>query len=314
MAGFGMIIGRAAEGWSEGRLSQIKAEREARLKELEEQRQDRRLTEERQFRSREAEIGRGFEAGEREKDRAATREGREDTQSFQSGEASTERKFRSGERVGDQEYQSGEKQKDREFTGSENEKTRAARREEVSTSADIVKGADGNDYVRTPDGLKPVTDTEGRPVKLASETKDKPAEVSTAEWLIQQGVAPDAASAWRMVRAARADPEKSRASIYKAWLDALTKGQLGTPDPAELEKHAREATEKTLEYLEMEDEAPAPGGGSGESKMRTQDTEEVGTAANVIPSDPAKRVVGKIYLNRKGEKARWTGKGWEVVR
>jgi hypothetical protein len=335
MRGFGMIIGSAMSGWSEGKLSQIKAERDARMKELEEARQDRRLKEEREFRSREAEIGRGFEAGEREKDRAATVAAREDTQSFQSaerkgeqdfragesdkergfrreerqsdqmfrsGEGEKDRGFRKGEREAEQGFTAGEKQKDREFQGSEKEKDRAA-------TADVMTTESGETVVRSGDKVKPLTDEKGNKVKLASATKDKPAEVSTAEWLIQQGVAKDAADAWGMVRSARADPEKSRASIYKAWLDALTKGQLGTPDPAELEKAAREATEKTLEYLESEGgtvstpQTPA--------KASPQGTDEA--PANVIPSDPAKRVVGKVYVNKSGQQARWTGNGWQPL-
>lgn len=306
MAGFGLILGGAMSGWSEGRLGEIKAEREARLKELEEARQDRRLKEEREFRSKEAAIGRTFEAGEREKDRAATREGRKEEFGFRREERIGSQEFTAGEGEKSRAYQTEEREDTQEFTGSEAEKNRAARREELSTSAEIVKGEDGTDYVRTPEGLKPVTDTEGKPVKLAAGTKDKPAEVSTAEWLIQQGVAPDAASAWRMVRAARSDPEKSRASIYKAWLDALTKGQYGTPDPAELEKAAREATEKTLEYLEQEE------GVSTGARSETQGEPE--GPANMIPADPANRVIGKIYKNKKGQMARWTGKGWELVK
>lgn len=73
MVGFGMILAGAAQGWSEGRLSQVKAEREQRLKELEEQRQDRRLTEDREFRSKEAAIGRDFEAGQADKTRQQQR-------------------------------------------------------------------------------------------------------------------------------------------------------------------------------------------------------------------------------------------------
>ena len=84
MAGMlGFLVGGAAEGWSEGRLSQIKADREARMKELEEQRTDRRALEAREFQSREAAIGReaqigenkrqeGVQAIEKQKDRDAT--------------------------------------------------------------------------------------------------------------------------------------------------------------------------------------------------------------------------------------------------
>lgn len=294
MAGFAMILGGAMSGWSDARLDEIKAEREARLQELEAQRQDRRIAEERDFRSKEAEIGRNFESGENEKTRAAARENREDSQDYQSGETDKERSFRTGEREADQDYRSGETQKERDFRLSEAEKTREA-------AGDLITGDDGTTYSRTGSKAKPLTDDQGKPIKAVSgKATDKPAEVSTAEWLVQQKVAPDAATAWKMVRSARSDPDKSRASIYKAWLDALTKGQLGSPDPAELEKQAREATEKTLQYL-GEDDAGAEGGASQDS------------GASVIPSDPAKRVVGKTYTNKNGQKAVWKGNGWEIV-
>lgn len=297
MAGFGMILGGAMSGWSDARLDEIKAEREARLQELEAQRQDRRLADEREFRSREAELGRNFEAGENEKTRAATRENREDTQKYQSGENQEERSFRREEREGGQDFESTERQKERDYRSTEADKQREA-------AGDLVTDDKGNSYSRTGSKVKPITGDDGKPVKLATtgSAASKPAEVSTAEWLVTQGVAPDAATAWKMVRSARSDPDKSRASIYKAWLDALTKGQLGTPDPAELEKQAREATEKTLQYLGDEDGAEggaAPAQDSG--------------ASSVIPSDPAKRVIGKTYTNKDGRKAIWRGNGWEPV-
>lgn len=273
MAGFAMILGGAMEGWSGARLDQIKAEREARLQELEAQRQDRRIAEDREFRSKEAEIGRSFESGENEKTRTAANEAR----------------------ASDREFTSGESQKDRDFRSGEAQKTREA-------SGDLITGEDGTTYSRTGSKASKLVDDEGKPIKAVSgKAADKPAEVSTAEWLIQQGVATDAASAWKMVRSARNDPDKSRASIYKAWLDALTKGQLGTPDAAELEKQAREATEKTLQYLD-EEPAQTPGGQGGAEGP-----------GSVIPTDPAKRVIGKVYKAPNGKIAKWTGQGWELI-
>jgi hypothetical protein len=280
MAGFGMILGGAMSGWSDARLDEIKAEREARLQELEAQRQDRRLAEERDFRSKEAEIGRNFDASQTEKSQAFT---------------------------------SSENQKERDYRSTEAGKAREA-------SGDLVTDDKGTTYSRTGSTAKPLVDDKGNPIKVASGGKaaDKPAEVSTAEWLISQGVASTPAEAWKMVRSARADPDKSRASIYKAWLDALTKGALGTPDAADLQKQAQDATEKTLQYLDQEPSDAGAGsqGGSGASKAatpRTQDTEDVVTPANVIPSDPAKRVINKVYINKNGQMARWKGNGWEPV-
>ncbi|TPN11738.1 hypothetical protein [Mesorhizobium sp. B2-1-2] len=296
MAGFAMILGGAMSGWSDARLDEIKSEREARLQELEAQRQDKRLADERSFRSQEAEIGRQhdtsmqdrsekFQAGQNDLTRSAARENREDTQSYEAGQSDIDRTYRSGE-----------SQKERDFRLSEAQKTRDA-------SGDLITDDQGNSYSRTGAKATPVVDDKGNPVKVASGGKaaDKPAEVSTAEWLIQQGVATSPADAWKMVRSARSDPDKSRASIYKAWLDALTKGALGTPDAGELQKQAQDATEKTLQYL---DEEPS-NSGSGASQDSGADS--------VIPTDPAKRTVGKTYTNKNGQKAIWKGNGWEIV-
>jgi hypothetical protein len=276
MAGFGMILGGAMSGWSDARLDEIKAEREARLQELEAQRQDRRIADQRDFQSKEAEIGRNFDAGQNDKNRAAADAARKESETFTSGE----------------------NQKERDYHSTEAGKARDA-------SGDLITDDKGNSYSRTGARATPLTDDKGNPVKVATagSAAAKPAEVSTAEWLIQQRVAPDAQTAWKMVRSARADPDKSRASIYKAWLDALTKGALGTPDAGELQKQAQDATEKTLQYL---DEEPSGSGGGGGAPQASG-------ASEVIPSDPAKRVIGKTYTNKNGQKAVWKGNGWEIV-
>ncbi|TIW21115.1 MAG: hypothetical protein E5V63_30135 [Mesorhizobium sp.] len=282
MGGFGMILGGAMSGWSDARLDEIKAEREARLQELEAQRQDRRIADERKFRHDEAEIGRNYEAGENQKTRDAAAAQRADDRNFSSSERKASEAFTSGENEKERTYRSDEAQKNRESSG------------------DLITDDKGNSYSRSGSKATPLTDDKGNPVKVAGggKAQDKPAEVSTAEWLIQQGVADNPADAWKMVRSARADPEKSRASIYKAWLDALTKGAMGAPDAADLQKQAQEATEKTLQYLDED-----AGGGAAQG----------GGASEAIPSDPAKRVVGKTYTNKNGQKAIWKGNGWELV-
>lgn len=196
----------------------------------------------------------------------------------------------------------------RNFESGQTDKALAARSDEAQkardASGDLITDDQGNSYSRTGSTAKPLVDDKGNPVKVASGGKasDKPAEVSTAEWLIQQGVAKTPAEAWTMVRAARADPDKSRASIYKAWMDALTKGAMGTPDPVELQKQAQEATDKTLQYLDAEPaDASAKQDGGAEGP------------GDVIPSDPAKRVIGKVYKAPNGKIAKWTGQGWELI-
>lgn len=274
MVGFGMILGAAASGWSNAELDEIKEQRKARLEELD-----------RQYKADEAEKDRQFRKTEGQTDREAQRKNLMDQQSF---------------------------------TASENEKNRAS-------NADLLTTDEGDSVVRSGDKVKPLTDEEGNKVRLAATSKDKPAEVSTAEWLVQNGVAKDAKDAWRLVRGARTDPEKSRAAIYKAHL-ALLKPELGArpEDGAAIQKEAMRLTDEVMKQLDEADAAeesgsavPATAGepaAASAPATKTQDTEEVVTPANVVPSDPAKRVVGKIYLNKQGQKARWTGKGWEPVK
>lgn len=275
MAGFGMILGGAMSGWSDARLDEIKSEREARLQELEAQRQDKRAADERDFRAKEADLGRQHDTSMQDS-----------SQKFQAGQGDISRAATSTEN-----------QKERDFRSTEAGKNRDA-------SGDLITDDQGNSYSRTGSKATPLTGPDGKPIKVASggKAQDKPAEVSTAEWLIQQGVATNPADAWKMVRSARSDPDKSRASIYKAWLDALTKGAMGAPDAADLQKQAQDATEKTLQYL---DEEPAASGNGA--------SQQPSGASEAIPSDPSKRTVGKTYTNKNGQKAVWKGNGWEIV-
>lgn len=210
-----------------------------------------------------------------------------------------DRDFRSKEAEIGRNFEAGQADKTRSFQADQADKARAA-------AGDLITDDQGNTLVRNGSTAKPLLDDKGKPIKAASgKVGDKPAEVSTAEWLIQQNVATSPADAWRMVRSARNDPDKSRASIYKAWLDALTKGAMGSPDPVELEKQAREATEKTLTYLNSEDDS-----GDGSGAKPASGAEGPG---DVIPTDPSKRVIGKVYKAPNGKIAKWTGQGWELI-
>lgn len=275
MVGFGMILGAAASGWSNAELDEIKEQRKARLEELD-----------RQYKADEAEKDRQFRKTEGQTDREASRENLRNSQ---------------------------------EFTRSENEKNRAA-------NGDLITTDTGDTMVRVGDRATPLKDAEtGKTVRAAAKSTDKPAEVATAEWLVQQGVAKDSDQAWKMVRGARTDPEKSRAAIYKAHMAALTQdGRARREKMADVQKEAMRLTDEAMRMLDEADAAeesgsaePATSGSPAAASApatKTQDTEEVVTPANVVPSDPAKRVVGKIYLNKQGRKARWTGKGWEPVK
>lgn len=251
MAGFGMILGGALQGYGNNILEQAKARREAALKFLEQQ-----MADERQTKRDEREM----------------------------------------------EFRRSESQTDRDFRAKEGKLDRDARAAEFSQEQ-----AGKGEYGTTQDGgsvfiqggkARPVTGQDGKPVKLAGTKADKPAEVSTAEWLVQQGVAKDASEAWRLVRSARDDPEKSRGSIYKAWLTTL-KPEFGAVDSEALQAEATKRTEETMRFLESAETGPAPA--------------PAGEAAPPAPRDKAVRVIGRIYSAPDGRKVRWTGEGWELV-
>lgn len=205
MAGMGMIVAGMAEGWSEGRLSEIKAEREERLKALEEQRQDARTEREMKFRSDEAAIGAGRQVSEN---------------------------------IRQEGVQAIEKQKDRD--------------------AQIARGA------------------------------DKPADQQMVEYLQTTGLSQKEALDW--VKTSRGKSEEdSKLALY---------GKILTANGGDSEA-AQAETDKVWEKY---------GGGADEAKARHGDD------ANVIPSDPGKRVIGRIYKSPGGKLGKWTGQGWELVK
>lgn len=75
-----------------------------------------------------------------------------------------------------------------------------------------------------------------------------PAEVATANWLIQNGVAPDAKTAWDMVRQSRSNPMQVRSQIYRTALQT-TFGNA---------QKAQEITDQAMRYIES-GSVPAPG-------------------------------------------------------
>jgi len=165
----------------------------------------------------------------------------------------------------DRDFRSKEAEIGRSAQATENDKDRASRSSEAAATR-----AGAGDYATTDTGdsvfvqggvAKPVTGADGKPVKLAgTKSSDKPAEVATAEWLIQQGVAKDSSEAWKMVRNARTDPEKSRAAIYKNWLEILTKNEYGgtVKDVGAASEEAQKRTDEAMRFLDSDEGPIAP--------------------------------------------------------
>lgn len=188
-------------------------------------------------------------------------------------------------------FRSGEAEKARKFEAEQNQLTRDSK-VEYGTSAT------GDTMAIRGTKAEPVLGADGKPVKLSTgKTDADPAEVKTAEWLVKNGVAKDPAEAWSLVRRARENPEGSRASIFKAWMDALTKGAIGNVDGAKIQEEATRLTEQTMRSLE--------GGDAPSSETDPQ--------APPAPRDPGKRTVGQVYTAPDGRKIKWMGEGWQVV-
>lgn len=108
--------------------------------------------------------------------------------------------FRRGEREASQAFSQSERIADQSFSASENAKTREA-------AGDVVRLEDGSSAVRSGSTVKPLMGADGKPAKIAATSdKDDPADVRTAEWLIEKGVAKDYDDAWKRVRSAKDNP------------------------------------------------------------------------------------------------------------
>src|SRR5262249_6628908 len=116
--------------------------------------------------------------------------------------------------------------------------------------------------------------------------------------LVKQGVAPDAKSAFELVRRSRDNPEATRASIFKSWVDAIKGDGMAGKTSEAIQKEAQQRTEETMKYLGGSD---AAGNRDPESTIPT------------APSDIKQLKVGQKYTSPKtGKVGTWTGSGWEV--
>lgn len=173
-------------------------------------------------------------------------------------------------------FQSEQDQAQRAFTQAENEKNRAAdqayRDRSLSLEEQRIRLAEeqSGDVVQTESGpgvrrgttVAPLTDKDGKPVKLAGTTKGKPADVATAEWLISNGVAKDATDAFRLIKqgvkadVSPAEVEKMVETATKTELD----GRFGV-SPEEVQKireNNRQRIEKNLGIVKEQSNSASP--------------------------------------------------------
>lgn len=185
------------------------------------------------------------------------------------------------------------------------DKALAARKAEFDaeqSTAGTYSTTDTGETVRVHgDTATPVKGADGKTIKLATKSSDKPADQQMVEYLMSLGKTQDQALDWVKTSRTKSD-EDSKLSLYKAIL---------TANGGDSEAAQAEADKVWAKYGGTGDASKAPDG--PKAKVRTQDTEDVVTPANIIPADPSERIKGKIYMNQKGVMARWTGEGWEPV-
>jgi multidrug efflux pump subunit AcrA (membrane-fusion protein) len=221
MVGFAMILGGAAKGYGEATLDKLKADALAKREEALSQAN----FERQRILAGEA---RQFQVQQDESQRAFTREENDKN------------------RAADQAY------RDRS-TALEEQRIKLAQEQ----SGDIVQTETGPG-LRRGTIVEPLTDKDGKPVKLAGTTKDKPADVATAEWLIQNNVAKDATDAFRLIKqgvkadVSPAEVEKMVETATKTELD----GRFGV-SPEEVQKIRDNNRQRIERNLGITKEAPA---------------------------------------------------------
>lgn len=135
---------------------------------------------------------------------------------------------------------------DRSFRREENEKSRVVTRQGQRKE---ITGSDGNLYSVDGQEAKLIKTPDGQAFKGVSTKGQKPADVKTAEWLVQQGIARDSREAWKLVRSARANPEATRVGLIKAFISA-GKNPFGKTDMEEVRKQAEEQADAVMKSIE----------------------------------------------------------------
>lgn len=167
----------------------------------------------------------------------------------------------------DRQTQLQDRQFDRQDARDERQWSRQQERDAMS-GGDLIRLEDGTTAVRRGGTVAPLTDSEGNPVNVAQTGSDRapPADVATAEWLINQGVASDPADAWRLVRQARENPA-SRASL----VTQVYRSMAGNFMDQRSDEEQMEAAEQFVDRLMRQEERGAGrDAGSGNDDQQPQ--------------------------------------------
>jgi len=173
----------------------------------------------------------------------------------------------------DMAFRRGEREASQVFTSGENDKTRAFSAEQGQlgrdASAPMVTTEDGNSARVLGTRVEPILGPDGKPARLATTKDNPPADVATAEWMIQNGVAKDYNEAWEKIRTGRTPPVTA-ADIEKMVEDATDtefKGALGRPKPEDIEAARERNRARILKNLGIGENPAAEGASSRPAGM-----------------------------------------------
>lgn len=186
---------------------------------------------------------------------------------FRRGEAETSRAHDTSERLARQEFEAGEA-----------EKTRAA-------GGDVVRLEDGSTGVRTGTTVRPLKTEDGKPANIRSKTDENdPADVRTAEWLLEKGVAKDYDDAWKKVRSAK-ENANGRAKLVTDTYKTLKEDYSDTRSDAEKRQAAKDIVDDLLTEEEGDEAAPASPAPSSEAPEPGSEPKPMKRPAGVTEED-----------------------------
>ena len=137
----------------------------------------------------------------------------------------------------------------------------------------IVTGQDGSQYRIDGDTATQITGPDGEPFRGArAGDSQSPAEVRTAEWLIEQGVATDASDAWNKVRRARENPN-SRASLVTQVYRSMLSDVMDRRSDEEKQQSAQDFVDRLLRVEDGEEETAPQSRGTRALPPLREDTE-----------------------------------------
>ena len=166
---------------------------------------------------------------------------------------------------------------------------------DMMSGGDVVRLEGGRDVVRRGNQVFDLTDAEGNPVNVARTTSDSaaPADVRTAEWLIDQGVARDPADAWRLVRQARENPA-SRASL----VTQVYRSMSGNFMDQRSDEEQMEAAERFVDRLMQQEQR-----GPSRSQEQQPETPRIRNQQAPAPTPQAQRESRPAPRNEAGAAA-----------